>query len=134
MVPPMSLPGRKLLLALMVAAGLGLVGQAPAYSADGFLSVADDVPLMPGLSEKTDEATVFDKPGGRIVETAAQESARGRLDRQAVLAFYGQTLPQLGWQAASASRFIREGEALTLTLESRGGLLTVRFEIAPAAK
>ncbi len=127
MVPPMSLPGHKLLLAIVVAAGLGLVGQASAYAADGFLSVADDVPLMPGLSENPDEATVFDKPGGRIVQAVAS----GRLDRQALLAFYGQTLPQLGWQPASASRFTREAEALTLTVESRGGLLTVRFEIAP---
>jgi len=142
MVPPMSLPGYRLLLATVLAAGLTLVQpavQAPAYAADSknsaaadFLSVADDVPLMPGLREKTDTATVFDKPEGRIVQTTAQESQPGKLARQAVLAFYGQTLPQLGWQAASATRFTREREALTLTLENQGGVLIVHFEIAPA--
>lgn len=36
-----------------------------------FLSVLDDVPLMAGLAEETDDVVYFDTPAGRIVETYA---------------------------------------------------------------
>ena len=61
----------------MLAAFLALAGFAataipgPAGAA-AFLSIAEDVPLMPGLTEIADTATVFDKPSGRIASTEAR--------------------------------------------------------------
>ncbi|MDN3562748.1 hypothetical protein, partial [Vreelandella neptunia] len=66
----------------MVGAGLSLAGFlashwnvkifiGDAWAAEAFLSVADDIPLMSGLTENTDAATVFDKPAG--------EQSQGRI-------------------------------------------------------
>ncbi len=101
---------------------------APSLPAPSFLSVIDDVPLMPGLAERRDAAVVFDKPEGRIVET----EATGRLVRAEVLKFYAASLPQLGWQARGEGRFLRDREELALSFASGpGGALTVRFTLSP---
>lgn len=115
-------------LALLAAAPAGgLAATVPA--ATGFVAGMGDVPAMPGLEPVAAESMVFDKPGGRIVETVM----RGPVDRRAVLAFYGQTLPQLGWKAVSQTRFIREGEELRLEIGAGGaaGHTTVRFALTP---
>jgi hypothetical protein len=95
--------------------------------APAFLSVMDDVPLMPGLTEHKDAAVVFDKPEGRIVEA----EAAGRLARADVLKFYAASLPQLGWRAQGSGRFLRDREELTLNFSGTAPSLTVRFTLSP---
>lgn len=123
-------PGRSFrclsLAATLALAGL-LASPAPAWAADGFLSVADDVPLMPGLAEAADTATVFDKPAGRIASTEAS----GKVAATAVRRFYAETLPQLGWAPAGPELYRRDSEQLRLTFAGRDGALTVRFELLP---
>ena len=70
---------------------------------------------------------MFDTPQGRIVEAYA----KGNTTRKAVLEFYDQTLPQLGWKAAGIALYRREGEALRLELYQEKDWLTVRFYLAP---
>jgi hypothetical protein len=94
-----------------------------------FLSVIEDIPLMPGLVEDETRAIVFDAAGGRLAETYAQ----GRLAPAAVLEFYGETLPALGWDADGDSRWVREGEALTLEIKEGASGIDVRFSLSPAA-
>jgi hypothetical protein len=103
----------------------GLISQA--WAAAGFLSIAEDVPLMPGLAENADAAAVFDKPSGRIAST----EAKGAVTAQAVRQFYSATLPQLGWTRQNSEEFRREKEQLRLGFAGRDGALTVRFELAP---
>lgn len=103
----------------------GLISQARA--AAGFLSIAEDVPLMPGLAENADAAAVFDKPSGRIAST----EAKGAVSAGAVRDFYAATLPQLGWTRQDSERYRREKEQLRLGFAGRDGALTVRFELAP---
>lgn len=98
-----------------------------ARAAAGFLSIAEDVPLMPGLAESPDVATVFDKPSGRIANT----EARGAVTAAAVRQFYAATLPQLGWETVAPERYRRETEQLRLSFTGRDGALTVRFELLP---
>ncbi len=107
-----------LIVVLMIA--------APAW-ADGFLSGSDDVPLAPGLTEITGSGLVFDTPQGRIVEAYAQ----GPVASAAVLGFYAQALPQLGWTRQSDGRYRRDDEILGIevTAESRG--LSVHFTLSP---
>lgn len=119
---------------IVLAAALAL---APlrAGAADRFLSAIEDLPLMPGLVEAEEGGLLFDSPAGRIVEAYA----RGPVGRAAVLGFYAETLPQLGWRQRSETTFTREGEVLTLDfpetaeLAARPSRLTVRFGLAPAA-
>jgi hypothetical protein len=91
----------------------------------------EDVPLMPGLAADEAASLVFDKPQGRIVEAAA----RGAVTRHAVMAFYEESLPQLGWRRTSATNtqksFERDGERLSLDFDGRDGNLQVAFTLAP---
>lgn len=112
------------LAGLRASSGL-LIGGA--HAAAGFLSIAEDVPLMPGLAESPETATVFDKPSGRIAHT----EARGKVSAAAVRKFYADTLPQLGWQNVGPEHYRRETEQLRLSVTGRDGALTVRFELLP---
>ncbi len=127
---------RPALAALFVIGGVAIGGLAlagirasvsHAHAAAGFLSIAEDVPLMPGLAENADAAAVFDKPSGRIAST----EAKGAVTAQAVRQFYAATLPQLGWTRQNSEEFRREKEQLRLGFAGRDGALTVRFELAP---
>ena len=83
--------------------------------------------LMAKLEEVAGSAVVYSKPQGRIVVV----SARGRVDDDAVRAFYADTLPQLGWRRASEDVWQRAGERLALTFRSGADGLTVQFALAP---
>ena len=113
--------------AAALLAALLLLGGTPAGAADGFLSEVEDLPLMPGLNERPDAGVAFDKPGGRIVEAYAV----GAVERTAVLSFYAETLPQLGWQAAGTDEYRRDGEVLRLAVAAEDGMTSVRFSLAP---
>lgn len=118
------------LAGLRASSGLPLISGAligGARAAAGFLSIAEDVPLMPGLAESPDAATVFDKPSGRIAHT----EAKGKVSAAAVRKFYADTLPQLGWQNIGPEHYRREMEQLRLSVTGRDGALTVRFELLP---
>ena len=119
--------------ALSLAAYLAVapLSPDPAAAQSGFVAEVADLPLMPGLSEVEGAGVVFDKPSGRIVEAYAQ----GAVTREAVLRFYRDTLPQLGWHETGAASFRREGERLALEFieskEQGGGPLTLRFVLKP---
>jgi hypothetical protein len=112
-----------LLLTLLAAP---LSGQAQTIAA-AYVPGTEDVPLMPGLASDAAAGLVFDKPQGRIVEA----SARGAVSRRAVLAFYQESLPQLGWHPAGERHFQRDGERLSLDFDGSDGNLEVGFTLAP---
>lgn len=95
-----------------------------------FFHAVDDLPLMPGMKEITEESVVFDQPDGRVVQVGAR-AGNGVTGAQ-VAAFYAETLPQLGWQAEGTAGFVREKERLTIEYGAvMGGPLPVRFTIKP---
>lgn len=106
-----------------------LAGGNPVRFVAGF----DDLPLMPGLAQEHDGVTIFESPYGRIAESWAS----GPVARADVLAFYGATLPQLGWARTAETTFKREGEELTLDITEDGQAQTedravlVRFHVSP---
>lgn len=93
-----------------------------------FFESLNDVPLMPGLYEMLEESVVFDKPEGRIAESAA---ASQELALEDIRAFYSRTLPQMGWVRAADGTFVRDEESLTMNVENRDGYNVVRFMISP---
>lgn len=95
--------------------------------AQGFLSTYEDLPLAPGLTEIAGSGLSFDTPGGRIVEAYARGSGKAA----DILAFYADTLPQLGWTKAGPAAFRRDDETLKLSIETQGRDLVVHFTIAP---
>ena len=107
--------------------GIAATVTAPAGAADGFLSLVEDLPLAPGLSEDADAGVSFDNAGGRIVEAYAH----GQLAKDQVLDFYKETLPQLGWTLKSATEYGRGGERLRLELIDGSDGLTVHYSLSP---
>lgn len=99
----------------------------PAAAAE-FFDRLGDVPVMPALAPVEQAGIEFDTPAGRIAEAYAI----GPVSRRAVLDFYGETLPQLGWQAGGGNAFRREDETLRIDFFGLDGDLTVRFTVAPA--
>jgi hypothetical protein len=113
--------------ALLLAAALLGLSTATMAETPSFVPGTEDVPLMAGLSTDAGSDLVFDKPQGRIVEIRAH----GAVTRKAVLAFYKDSLKQLGWRAADDRHFEREGEKLSLDLTGSDGNLQVAFTLAP---
>ncbi len=130
MVRRLALPAAlaALFLAGPGSAQPGLVQVSLVESA--YVPGTEDVPLMPGLAADDAASLVFDKPQGRIVEAAA----RGPVTRHAVMAFYEESLPQLGWHRTGTETqksFERDGERLSLDFDGRDGNLQVAFTLAP---
>jgi len=110
-------------------------------SAATFLIGVDDLPLMDGLVESSEEALSFDKPDGRIVRT----SATGPVAPEEVRRFYVETLPQLGWISAPDNNgggeteqvliFERERERLRIAThaprQAATQMIRVHFSIEP---
>lgn len=123
----MSARLKALVLALALLAGLSGGGAR----AEGFLGAIPDLPLMAGLTELTQRGVVFDQAGGRIVEAYAE----GPVAAAAVRRFYGETLPQLGWQAlgsgADGDSYGREDERLEVVILGESGGTLVRFTLKP---
>ncbi len=100
-----------------------------------YFSALPDIPVMPGLTEIPDRTVVFDKAEGRVVETLAQAPHTGW---NQVVAFYDQSLKQLGWTVVKPGLYARENEQLLVKLEQDAeggqGKAVVRFFLAPDAR
>ena len=70
---------------------------------------AGDVPIMQGWQIEPELGFAFDSPNGRIVMIFASTSA----DEDDIMAFYGQTLAQLGW-TGGAGNWSRDTEKLVI--------------------
>lgn len=83
---------------------------------------------MPGLIERSDATLVFDKPGGRVIESVAEMQS---LSDDQVRQYYASSLPQFGWEMAGQDIFIRQNEALELAFENDSGHEILRIMVSP---
>ena len=119
---------RKMIVSGVVFAALALASVPAGLSAAEFFSSIDDLPLAPGLTEIVEEGVEFDSPAGRIVTAVAEGDVRP----DAVRAFYRRALPPLGWVPAPGGAYRREGEVLTLRLDSEGKAAKLMIRVVPA--
>jgi hypothetical protein len=115
----------------LVAALFGTDARNPAAAQQNsaFVPGIEDLPLMPGLKPVEPASTYFDSPAGRIVIAYAGMAA-APLDRPAILSFYAQALPQLGWTRLGDADYRRDGESLRIEVgDARPPL--VRFTLSP---
>lgn len=98
------------------------------FAADVFFTDLEELPIMSGLAENQAAAVTFETANGRIIEVEAS----GTVSAEKVLEFYGQTLPQLGWEKVSEDAFQRDQERLTLKISDVGaGRVLVAFSLSP---
>ena len=119
------MPRTRLIAALAVVLTLACAGTG--HAADRFFTAVEDLPVMPGLTERPGSAASFEKPEGRIVTLTAD----GAVSRNAVIAFYDRVLPQLGWIRARDGSFGRESERLRFAFAGAKAGLSVRITITP---
>jgi hypothetical protein len=96
------------LMVLMLIGDQFLIGQ-PAKAETQQHRWAGDVPIMQGWQIEPELGFAFDSPNGRIVMIFASTSA----DEDDIMAFYGQTLAQLGW-TGGAGNWVRDAEKLVI--------------------
>lgn len=98
---------------LMMIVGSEALAKAPA-----FIDGLEDIPLMKGLVQKTDETVSFGNEESRFVEVSLSSSKVGF---KAVEKFYKESLPQLGWtyqgSADNTVIFYRDSESLNIHKE-----------------
>ena len=118
-------------ISFAIAISLGAATLAGSTLAESnFLADVDDLPLPEGLVEDAGARMVFDKPEGRIVDTAAA----GPGDARQVRSFYARTLPALGWQSRGEGIWQRDDENMELTVAQDGARVVVRFLVTPAGR
>lgn len=99
------------------------------YAAESmFFETLYDVPIMPGLEEVPEMAMSFDKPDGRISQAAA--IAR-QIEERDIIAFYAESLSQMGWQQKTADHYVRDGEELEISIEKTDTSQMVHFLLKP---
>ena len=96
------------LMMLTLIGGQFLIGQ-PAKAETQQHRWAGDVPIMQGWQIEPELGFAFDSPNGRIVMIFASTST----DEDDVMAFYGQTMAQLGW-TGGAGNWVRNTEKLVI--------------------
>jgi hypothetical protein len=110
-------------LAVVLTLACAVVGRAE----DRFFTAVEDLPVMPGLTERPGSTATFEKPDGRIVSLTAD----GAVSRDAVLAFYDRVLPQFGWTRNADGSFRRESERLRMAFAKAADGISVRITITP---
>ena len=115
-----------------------LVGQifwsSSLMATNKFFSAIDDLPLMAGLAEVRGSTLVFSKPQGRIVEVIAEGVENKEINKEKILAFYKQTLPQLGWILTGKFSWERESEQLFINVSFEGNNLRAEFVLLPKSE
>lgn len=87
-----------------------------------------DLPLMPGFTINREKTTVFDSPAGNLVDAYYVGK---RQDKQKIMNFYKEALPQLGWQESDNGQFSREDETLRIVPIENKNETTLHFNIVP---
>ena len=118
---------RRHIVGAMVALLAVFLGPLTATAENRFVADLAELPLMPGLQEQTERRLIYEKPNGRIVKAVA----RGDVKFTDILAFYVETLPQLGWRMRAPDDYRREGEILSITITGSGPDTRVGFRISP---
>jgi hypothetical protein len=94
---------------------------SPAFAETSYFAQIDDLPVAPGLEETADR-TEFSSADVRIVGS----SASGRAEAEHVRAYYGASLPPLGWAllvgggGENETTYMRGREQLSLSFFQRG--------------
>ena len=100
-------------------------------TAPKFIPGVNGLPLVTGLVLMPGRHIIFDTPEGRIIEAFAD----GKISPANILAFYTDTLPQLGWIVKSKNEFERENEVLRIEVSAnKKNQSIVRFFITPDVK
>lgn len=126
---------RLIRVGFLVALIFGPFTNVFAQDVQRFSAFIDNLPIMEGVYEDTQNALVFDKPQGRLIQLDAISERRSPSE---ILRFYKAALPPLGWVLESDKRpkkqelfFFRANERLKIIVNQKDGLTYVEFALSP---
>jgi hypothetical protein len=96
-----------------------------------YFSLFNDIPLMQGMTELTDQSFVFDKAEGRVVESVGFLSVS---ETESPVKYYETVLQQLGWKPLKTGLFRRNNEQLVVRAEKVAQGVLVRFQLSPLSR
>lgn len=94
-----------------------------------FFQYLNDIPLMDGLYESTEDVLIFEKAEGRIIKTTALSE---NLTSDAISGFYRSLLPQLGWTETGHNTYQRQTEKLSIQFEKDTNFTIAYFTLEPS--
>lgn len=103
-------------------------GKGVAAEPQRYLHYLSDIPVLDGGEEIEEQAVLFDKAEGRVVEEVILVP---HFEHQKIEKFYEMTLPDLGWKPVSFGRFLRNKEQLVVKIEKADRGAFVRFSLSP---
>ncbi len=113
---------------LFMVSAFAVLFAVPAHAAKtAYFSAVNDLPMMQGMVELPADTVIFDKPAGRIVEF----SARTAEPQGAILQFYHESLPPLGWKPVKKGLFVRAHEKLKIDFGRQMDETLVNFALTP---
>lgn len=94
-----------------------------------FIEDMADAPLMAGMTLIDGAGFVFEQQNGRIVEKIAATDQQS----QAIFAYYGLIMPQLGWVKSDdhVGRFTRDNEGFSIVIKTINNVQLVTFRLHP---
>ena len=98
------------------------------YGNERFISGFEDLPLMRGMTETIESNVAFDTVHGRVLVSFAKSSE----SEEKILAFYKESLSQLGWKINRDGEFVRGEEILKIDFLPDGDYLAIRFSLEPS--
>ena len=110
----------------LVVSSIGVLSTI-SHSDERFISGFEDLPLMRGMIETTASNVAFDTVHGRVLVSFAQSSE----SEEKILAFYKESLSQLGWKISRDGEFLRGEEILRIDFLPDGNYLAIRFSLEP---
>lgn len=93
-----------------------------------FLPDIEGIPIYEGFAVNEEKRSYYDSPEGKVVEVVIE----GRGDKEAISAFYAETLPELGWEPQKEGGFKRDDEVLDLEITEEKDDIEVKFSLQPA--
>lgn len=120
----------QLVFALVILSGAAFA-EAEKPQNQAYFSVLTDIPLMPDMKEMTDQAFVFDKAEGRVVEAVGLLSVSSSLN---ATEYYKIALEQLGWKPLKTGVFQRNNEQLVVKAEKLAHGVLVSFQLSPLSR
>jgi len=110
----------------IVVSSIGVLSTI-SHGNERFISGFEDLPLMRGMTETTANNVAFDTVHGRVLVSFAQSSE----SEEKILAFYKESLSQLGWKINRDGEFLRGEEILKIDFLPDGNYLAIRFSLEP---
>ncbi len=110
----------------IVVSSIGVLSTI-SHGNERFISGFEDLPIMRGMTETTANNVAFDTVHGRVLVSFAQSSE----SEEKILAFYKESLSQLGWKINRDGEFLRGEEILKIDFLPDGNYLAIRFSLEP---